>query len=299
MKKIYSLSKIRNIAASIGIFDSVHIGHKKILKKLVKEAKKEKRKSLVITFHPHPRKILNPSTSVPFITSLEHRLMLMKELGVDFFLVVKFTKSLSRMKAEVFIAKFLVEGLDVKTLVVGENFLFGNKKDGNFEMLKKISRIYGFKLFGVKPAKIKGSVVSSTRIRRAIERGDLRTASLMMGRPVTVLGTVVRGRSIGRRLGFPTANINPHHEAILPSGVYAVRVKLHNRFYNGVLNIGRRPTFGGDMDPIIELHILNFKRDIYNKDIEIMFKRKIRSERRFPSVEALRNQIKRDIRQAG
>lgn len=299
MKRIYSLSKIQNAIATIGIFDSVHRGHQKILKKLVKEARHSGAKSLVITFHPHPRKVLRPDAKIPFITSLEHRLRLIESLGVDSSLVIRFTRSLSRMSARDFINKILVRRLGVKAIVVGVNFLFGNRDKGNFILLKKLSRLYGFKLFGVKPIRIKGTIVSSTKIRRAIEKGNLKDAALMLGRPVTVLGTVVKGRRIGRRLGFPTANIDPHHEAIPPSGVYAVDVKLKNKSYKAVLNIGTRPTFGKGSESTIELYILNFKQDIYNKDVEIIFKRKIRDERRFASIEALREEIQRDIRRAG
>ena len=295
MKKIYSLYKIRNTAVSIGIFDSVHRGHQKILRKLVREAAREKKKSLVITFHPHPRKILDPRAKVPFITSLEHRLRLIEELGVDFFLIIKFTKALSRMKPDDFIDGILARALNVRALIVGDNFLFGSKEKGNLALLRKASKDYGFKLFAVKPVKSKNKIISSTRIRCAIEKGDLKNASLMLGRPVTVLGTVVKGRKVGRRLGFPTANIDPHHEAIPPKGVYAVDVRLENKTYSAVLNIGRRPTFGVNIDPTIELHILHLKRDIYKKDVEIIFKKKMRNERRFSSIKALQKQIKIDI----
>ncbi len=298
MKKIYSLYKIRNAAVAIGIFDSVHRGHQKILKKLVREAAREKKKSLVITFHPHPRKILDPRAKVPFITSLEHRLRLIEELGVDFFLVIKFTKALSRMLPDDFIDGILVRALNVRVLIVGDNFLFGSKEKGNLALLRKASKDYGFKLFAVKPVKIKNKIVSSTRIRSAIEKGDLKNASSMLGRPVTVLGTVVKGRRVGRKFGFPTANIDPHHEAIPPKGVYAVDVRLENKTYKAVLNIGRRPTFGVNIDPTIELHILNFKRDIYKKDVEVIFKKKMRNERRFSSIESLQKQIKIDIQRA-
>jgi len=298
VKKIYSLYKIRNAAVAIGIFDSVHRGHQKILKKLVREAAREKKKSLVITFHPHPRKILDPRAKVPFITSLEHRLRLIEELGVDFFLVIKFTKALSRMLPDDFIDGILVRALNVRVLIVGDNFLFGSKEKGNLALLRKASKDYGFKLFAVKPVKIKNKIVSSTRIRSAIEKGDLKNASSMLGRPVTVLGTVVKGRRVGRKFGFPTANIDPHHEAIPPKGVYAVDVRLENKTYKAVLNIGRRPTFGVNIDPTIELHILNFKRDIYKKDVEVIFKKKMRNERRFSSIESLQKQIKIDIQRA-
>jgi len=300
VKKIYSLYKIQKTTATIGIFDGVHRGHQRILRKLIKEAKRQNTKSLVITFHPHPRKLLNSGSTIPFLISLEHRRRLIESLGVDFFRVIKFTKSFSRMKAGNFIKKVLIRSLDIKALIVGEDFLFGYNREGDFALLKRESKKYGFKLFGVKPAKIKGAFASSTRIRRKIEKGDLKNASLMLGRPITILGTVVKGRSIGRRLGFPTANIDPHHEVIPSSGVYAVDVKIQKKLYGGVLNIGTRPTFVNDRkkDPSIELYIFNFKKDIYRKDVEIIFKRKIRKERRFPSAEALRKQIQKDVLRA-
>lgn len=288
----------RKLAATIGVFDGVHRGHQKILKKLIKEAARQNAKSLVITFHPHPREVLNPESKTPLLTSLEHRLRLIGDMGVEYFYVIKFTKSLSRVKANDFIKKILIHKLDIKTLVVGENFLFGYKGRGNFALLKKMSKRYNLRLFGVKPMKMKTTYISSTRVRSAIEKGDLKQASLMLARPVIVFGTVIKGKKIGRRLGFPTANINPHHEAIPPSGVYAVNVRLHKRLYKGILNIGTRPTFGKDREPTIELHILNFKKDIYGKDIEIIFKRKIRNERRFSSAEALQRQINKDILRA-
>jgi len=310
MKKISNLYKVRHPAAAIGIFDGVHRGHQKILKRLVREAARSRTRALVITFFPHPRKVLNPKSKIPSLISLKHRIGLIKDLGVDFFVVIKFTKSIARMAPEDFIQKILIERLNIKMLVVGKSFLFGSKGKGNFNLLKKASRIYGFKLFGVESVKLKGLAISSTRIRKKIEIGDLKDAASMLGRPVTVLGTVARGRGIGKKIGFPTANIDPHHEAIPPSGVYAVDVKIHKKNFKGILNIGTRPTFsqprtthfvrvrGMDIDPIIELHIFNFKKHIYGKDLEIVFKRKIREERRFSSVEALQRQIKTDVLRA-
>ncbi len=298
MKRIYNLSKIRNTVASMGVFDGVHRGHQRILKKLVREAAKEGAKSLVITFHPHPQTVLNSGLRIPFLTSLGHRLSLIKELGVDFFIIVKFTKSFSRIKPDEFTRDTLVGDLNIKGLVVGEDFLFGRRGKGDLFLLKRLAKLHGFKLFGVRPVMMEGRCISSTRIRRAIEKGDLKNAALMLGRPVTVLGTVVRGRGIGKKIGFPTANINPHNEAIPPSGVYSVDVKLEKKIYKGVLNIGTRPTFGGNRRSAIELYVFNFRKEIYHKDIEIMFKKKMRDEERFDSVGSLRRQIKLDILRA-
>ncbi len=295
MKRIYGIERITNASVSIGIFDGVHLGHQKILRELVKVAASQKTKSLVITFSPHPQRVLNPNLKIPFLTSLDHRLKLIEELGVDFCLIIRFTKMLSRTKAEDFIKNLLINKLHIKNLIVGKNFLLGHKEEGDFALLKKLRKEYGFRLFGVKPAKIKGEVVSSTKIRNYIEKGDLGNASIMLGRPVTVLGTVVKGRMIGRKLGFPTANIDPHHEAIPPSGVYAVDVKIDKKNFKAVLNIGTRPTIGRCAEPTIELHIIGFKKNIYGNDIEIIFKRKIRNEKRFKSLEGLRIQIARDI----
>jgi len=287
MKKISNKS-----AAAIGIFDGVHRGHQKILKKLAKEASRNNTKSLLITFDPHPRNILK--SKIPLLISLKHRLTLIKDFGIDSLRVIRFTRKLSRLSGEEFITKILMCRFKIDIFVLGENFRFGHKGRGTAELLKK----YGFKVFEIKTLKSKGRSISSTRIRQKIERGDLRNASLMLGRPVTVLGTVVKGRRVGRRLGFPTANIDPHHEAIPPSGVYSVDAKISSRIYKAILNIGTRPTFGKNIDPTIELHIFNFKKSIYNKDVEIIFKRKIRDERRFKSVEALRKQIQSDIYKA-
>ena len=299
MKKICVPYKKRNIVAAIGVFDGVHKGHQKILKKAVSVASALSMKALVITFHPHPRRIIDPDSKINFLTTTAHKSGLIKKIGVDFLLDLKFTRKLAEMKAEDFVRNVLMGKLNIKALVVGKNFLFGRGGEGNFRLLKNMGKRYGFNVFGIEPLRIKGIQVSSTKIRKAIEKGDLATASLMLGRPVSVLGTVVKGRKIGRRLGFPTANINPHHEAIPPGGVYAVDAKVRGKKYMGVLNIGIRPTFDLKKEPSIELYIFKFKRDIYGKDVEVIFRYKIRDEKRFASSEALKDQIKKDIIRAG
>ncbi|MEK6732060.1 MAG: bifunctional riboflavin kinase/FMN adenylyltransferase [Candidatus Omnitrophota bacterium] len=319
---------------TIGIFDGVHKGHQAILKKAVKEAKRSRLKSVVITFNPHPVKVLSPAAKIPFLVSLEHRIKLIKGAGIDDCRILKFTKAFSKITAEEFIKKILIDKLNLKALVVGENFLFGAGERGNLRLLKSLGKKYDFKVYGVRPLKMKptrsvprlrsgclvdgehsrtkargeilsgrclseqfygrecidGDFVSSTRIRKAIERGDLKLASKLLGRPVTILGTVVKGKRIGRVIGFPTANIDPHHESIPPSGVYSVDVILGEKLYHGILNISTRN--------IVEVYIFNFNKNIYGKDIEVIFKQKIRDEKKFNSLKALQRQIHLDIQKA-
>ena len=272
---------------TIGIFDGVHKGHQVILRKVLEKAKKSRLKSVVITFDPHPVKVLSHNSRIPLLMSLDHRIRLIKEMGVDYFFVEKFTKSFSKLSPEDFIKNILIGKLNIKALVTGENFLFGFKEKGDTRLLKKLSKIYNFKFYSIPPLKIKGEYVSSTRIRKAIEKGNLKLASELLARPVTILGTVVRGKALGRKIGFPTANIDPHHESIPPSGVYGVDVALEGKLYCGILNISS--------NKIIEVHILNFNRNIYGKDIEVIFKQKIRNEKKFKTLAALKRQIQLDI----
>ncbi|MFA4991758.1 MAG: bifunctional riboflavin kinase/FAD synthetase [Candidatus Omnitrophota bacterium] len=295
MRKTSGRREISKAIVSIGIFDGIHLGHQRILRELIRESRRQKARSAVITFDPHPRKVLNPGANVPLLISLKHRLKLIKEMGVDSCLVLRFTRSFSKISPGHFIKDVLLKNMDLKALVIGENFLFGAGKKGGPRLLKELGGRHGFKLVIVKPAKVKGNCVSSTSIRQAIKKGELRLASLMLGRPVTVLGTVIKGRGLGRRLGFPTANINPHHESIPPSGVYAVDAMIGDKFYKGALNIGTRPTIGRGTDPSIEIHVINFKKNIYGEDIEIIFKKKLRSEKKFKSLQDLKDQIAKDI----
>jgi len=272
---------------TIGIFDGVHKGHQKILQRVLNEARKNRLKSVVVTFDPHPVKILSPFAQIPLLMSLDHRIRLIKKMGVDYCLVKKFTKEFSKLCPEEFIKDILVDKLNLKVLVTGENFLFGFREKGCSKLLKKLSKIYNFKFYGIPPLKIEGEYVSSTRIRKLIEKGRLELAKKLLGRPVTILGTVVKGKSLGRELGFPTANIDPHHESIPPAGVYSVDAAMGKKFYRGVLNIS--------LHKIIEVHILNFNKNIYGRDIEVIFKQKIRNEKKFKSLEALQRQISLDI----
>lgn len=301
MKIIYGIKDLRikePIVASIGIFDGVHRGHRKILKLLKRRARKIQAKSCVLTFDPHPSRILHPAKRPPMLISTRHKLNLLAEAGVDIAALINFKKSFAAIRPGLFVKKVLVKRMNAKELLVGENFLFGKKRRGTIKNLKSLGKKFGFRVHAVRPLKSGGKVISSTMIRKLIMSGRLKEAGRMMGRSISILGTVTEGTKRGRILGFPTANLDLHHEAIPPSGVYIVKVKLAGREYCGILNIGFRPTFEKvkrGIEPTAEVHIFNFNRPTYGKDIEVVFLKRIRSERRFKDHKRLLLRIEKDI----
>jgi riboflavin kinase / FMN adenylyltransferase len=284
---IRKLARRDRYVAAIGVFDGVHRAHRKIISSLVQLARRTGAKSVVLTFWPHPQ-------GKASINSLAHRLRLIGELGADICVVIKFSRSFSRLSAADFIKNILVKILNPEAVFVGENFRFGKKAEGDVRFLQEMSRIYGFRLRVFKVFKAGNSVISSTLIRGLIAAGKIKQAERFLMHPVSVLGTVIRGESLAAKLGFPTANLDPHHEVLPPSGIYAVRVILGNNIYRGICYIGRRPTFRINKKSI-EVHIFSFKKDIYGRDIEVLFIRKIRPEKKFSTSQALIKQIKKDI----
>ena len=309
MKIFYSLNKFLNsgqrrkkFIVTIGVFDGVHRAHQIIIKTLMKKAKRKNLKTLLITFDPHPANISSLSKKVPLLISLKHRLRLLREMGLDNVLVLRFDRKFAKTSATKFIEKVLGK-INIEEIIVGENFFFGNKKSGKVGDLERFSGSCGYRVSAQSAIKRSGKVMSSTWIRRLILEGNLKTASALLSRPVAVLGTVMPGNKRGRILGFPTANVNPHHEAIPPSGVYAVKIRLtaEGKLHKGILNIGVRPTFGGahgDVEPTIEAHIFNFNKYIYGKGLEVIFVKRIRKEKRFESASELAKQIKKDEKRA-
>jgi len=280
---------------AIGIFDGVHKGHRRILEKVVSEAKKKKMRSMVVTFEPHPGKVLYPQKKAhPVILSLEHRLRIFGEIGLEEALVIGFNKKFSKISHNSFLNKFLLGRLGMRALVVGYDFRFGRKGLGDSSFLRRESEKRGFDFEVVGPLRHGRTVISSTRIRHLIEKGDLKNASKMLGRRVSLYGTVVPGRRRGRQIGFPTANINPHHETLPPTGVYAVWGVLDGKRLKGALHIGKRPTFG-DGESAVEVHLLDFGKSIYGKDLELLFVSKLRPTRHFKSPKELTAAIRRDV----
>ena len=291
--------KRRGRCLAVGIFDGVHRGHMAILKKALRAARASRLGSLVVTFEPHPQKVLSGKKSaLKVLMSLEHRLRLFSSLGLREALVIRFNKKFSRLTHEDFL-RLLIEKTGMRALSVGDDFRFGRFAKGDRDYLKQASRKLGFRLFLTRPLKFRGRVISSTRIRRLIEGGDLAQAARLLGRPVSLYGTVVHGHGRGRSLGFPTANLDPHHETLPPEGVYAVhgRVNGSRSAVDGVLHIGKKPTFA-DAEKSVEAHLFGRKGDLYGRELELFFVRRLRGIRRFRNGRELARAIERDTQRA-
>jgi riboflavin kinase/FMN adenylyltransferase len=303
MKTIFGLEErlpaFRFPIVTVGVFDGVHIGHRAIIAELLKWARRKHGMSIVITFEPHPEEVLYGTPS-SFLSSLKHRLLLLERMGVDVTLVVTFDTRLASMKAEEFVENILVGRIGAKGVVIGFDNRFGRDGKGDINLLKRLGKEHGFQVRGVGAVRIGGRAVSSSRLRRLITGGRLKAAERMLGRPVSILGTVVAGDRRGKGLGFPTANLDPHHEVRPPAGIYVTRALRGDRELGkgAVTFIGRRLTFGNAPEEAIEVHILDYSGDLYGQDIEVQFLKKLRRHRRFSSPERLRKAIARDIERA-
>lgn len=286
--------KSRYIA--LGVFDGVHLGHRKLIKLTVNKAKKNKGISIVVTFDPHPDRIIIPENNVVLLTTLKERINLIRDLEVDIFLIIKFSKILSKMSPKDFIVKILVNSLQVKELFVGFNYKFGFQGKGNVDCLKEYGKIYKFKTSILKPEVINKTIISSTIIKEYIRLGDTKKAKKLLGHNVIISGRVISGKGRGRKLlNFATANIEIPLEKILPAnGVYLVEINIDNQKYYGLMNIGIKPTFK-EKNKTVEVHIINFNKSIYNKVVNINILQKIRNEKYFNHAGLLKKQIEDDI----
>jgi riboflavin kinase/FMN adenylyltransferase len=286
--------KSRYIA--LGVFDGVHLGHRKLIKLTVNKAKKNKGISIVVTFDPHPDRIIIPENNVFLLTTLKERINLIRDLEVDIFLIIKFSKILSKMSPKDFIVKILVNSLQVKELFVGFNYKFGFQGKGNVDCLKEYGKIYKFKTSILKPEVINKTIISSTIIKEYIRLGDTKKAKKLLGHNVIISGRVISGKGRGRKLlNFATANIEIPLEKILPAnGVYLVEINIDNQKYYGLMNIGIKPTFK-EKNKTVEVHIINFNKSIYNQVVNINILQKIRNEKYFNHPGLLKKQIEDDI----
>lgn len=295
--KISELSSVANSIVTIGTFDGVHLGHQKIIKRLLELKNKQVGETVLFTFDPHPRKILFPEqTDLKLITTTEEKCELLKRFGVDHVLIFPFTKEFSQMQAKDYISDIISKGLKTKTLVIGYDHHFGSNREGNIETLKSLSSTYHFGVEEIPAQEINQLNISSTRIRKALEEGDIDTANEYLGYYFFISGVVVKGKQLGRTLGYPTANIFiQDKDKLIPKiGVYAVNVILNNSTYKGMLNIGTNPTTDKDHTIKIEVNIFDFDEDIYDQNIKLEFVKRIRDEEKFANLEELKKALKND-----
>lgn len=285
----------RRSVVTIGTFDGVHIGHKAILKRLVETAKRENLDSAVLTFFPHPRMVLQQDSGIQLINTIEERTYLLEKTGLDHLIIHPFTRQFSRLTALEYVRDILVERLKVKKVIIGYDHRFGRNRTANIENLKEFGKIYDFEIEEISAKEIDDVAVSSTKIRRALNAGDVATANSYLGYDFMISGTVVKGRAIGRTLDYPTANLelDNSYKLIPKNGVYIVKAQLDHKEVFGITSIGTNPTVGGDKKTI-ETHFLDFNQDLYGKKITVEFLKFIRDEEHFESVQILRQAIVND-----
>jgi riboflavin kinase/FMN adenylyltransferase len=296
MKIIRGLEEIpefsKKSAVAIGNFDGVHLGHKRILETLVYEAKKNGLNSLILTFSPHPKKVVGKEP-IEMIQSLDQRLTSMSLFHVQAALILRFDKKLANYTAQEFIQRLVLKPLKAEEIIVGENFCFGKNRQGCNETLQSLAKTNNFQVHIISPVTVEETTVSSSLIRNLLHKGRIEKANALLGRPYEIEGRVIKGQSRGKGLGFPTANIQPKNE-ILPEGVFLSNTVIDGKDYASLTNVGKCPTFEQE-DKNVESYIINFKKDIYGKKINVHFLKKIRGEKKFSSAEALVSQMQKDL----
>lgn len=289
--------KVPNAIVTIGTFDGVHLGHQAILKDMVKTAKDIGGETVVITFYPHPRQVLNiNAANLRFITTQEEKLQLLEKSGVDNVVVVNFTKEFSRVSSEDFIRDYIIEHINPVKLVIGYDHHFGNNRMGDFNLLSEMQNKYNFQVQRIEAHDVENIAVSSTKIRHSLQQGDIERANALLGYQFSYIGKVVSGNKIGREIGYRTANIEVEREfrLIETSGVYATYVDYEGKEYKSMTYIGKKPTVNNDEVENIEVHLFDFDGDLYNKEIKVRFVKRVRGEQKFESLDALKRQIQID-----
>ncbi|MGB0773838.1 MAG: bifunctional riboflavin kinase/FAD synthetase [Flavobacteriaceae bacterium] len=300
MKTIHG---IENFPASegsivtIGTFDGVHLGHQQILKQLIDTSQQSKLKSVLLTFFPHPRMVLQPDISMRLIQTIEEREKALRKTGLDYLVIHPFSEKFSRLSADDYVKQILVEKLNVRKVVVGYDHRFGRNRTASLEDMYNYADIYDFEVIEIDAKKIKSTAVSSTKIRKAIDEGDIALANSYLGDPFTLEGVVVHGDKRGRELSYPTANIELQnkHKIIPKQGVYLIQSDIDNQVVYGMMNIGTKPTFD-TTNPSIEVHFFDWNGDLYDQTLQVKLLKWIREEQKFGSVEELQAQIHADER---
>ncbi|MGB5667928.1 MAG: bifunctional riboflavin kinase/FAD synthetase, partial [Maribacter sp.] len=295
VQSISNYDKEHPTAITIGTFDGVHIGHRKILKRLIKNSKDLGLKSTVLTFFPHPRMVLQKDADLKLLNTIDEKIMILEELGLDYLIIHPFTKEFSRFSATEFVRDILVNSLRTKKIIIGYDHRFGRNRDANINDLIAFGSALDFEVEEIPAQEIDDVSVSSTKIRKALEEGNIVTANKYLGYPYMLTGLVKKGKGLGRQLNFPTANltIKESYKLIPKNGVYVVQSIIGNSSVNGMMNIGYNPTVSGK-EKSIEIHFFDFDEDLYNQKLQIDILGRIRDEHKFESVEALKNQLLND-----
>ena len=292
----------RNPVVTLGTFDGVHKGHQAVISRLQEFAQQYNGETVIFTFYPHPRLVTSPAeTNLRLLTTLEEKIKLFESLGIDHLIIYPFTREFSQLSYTEFVKTILVDQIKTYCLVVGYDHKFGKNREGGFEYLQKCAEEHDFKVEKLDALSLDNTNISSTKIRLALEEGNIKKANRYLGYQYTLHGSVVEGKRLGRKIGFPTANIEASdpHKLIPGYGVYAVNIMLNGKKYLGMLNIGTRPTFNQNADNrSIEVHIFDFEGDIYNAEITLVFADKIRDEQKFAGADALAEQLKKDKQSA-
>ena len=295
-RDLNDLPVFKNAVITIGTFDGVHKGHQKLIERIKSLSKKIDGESIMVTFHPHPRIVINPEDkSLRLLNTIEEKIALLEKYEVDNVVIVPFSRHFSEQSAEDYIENFLVKNFHAKYIVIGYDHKFGKNRAGDYKLLEKMKHDFGYEMEEITKETLDDIGISSTKIRTALESGQIKLANELSGHPYTLSGTVVRGLQNGRKLGFPTANIqvSDEYKLIPKTGIYAVRVLYKNDLFGGMLSIGYNPTFNGKVQTT-EVYILDFDKDIYGESLTLQFIDHIRDEKKFDSVEALIEEMKND-----
>lgn len=296
-RKIEEFTNVKNPIVTVGTFDGVHLGHQKIINRLKEIAKQKDGETVLLTFFPHPRLVIFPEDNdLKLINTLDEKIELLEKYGLDHLIILPFDKTFSRIHPTEYVRDFLVKKINVNTLVIGYDHRFGRNREGNLELLTELAPIYDFQLEEISAQEIAEIKVSSTKIRTALLSGDIITATKYLKHSFTIKGKIIKGKQIGRTIGFPTANINieESYKIIPQDGAYVIKAEIDGTVYDGMLNIGNRPTIDNNHKKTIEAYLFELNHDVYNKEIKVSFIQKLRDEKKYNSIEELKHQLTKD-----
>ena len=288
----------RPAVLTLGVFDGLHLGHQLIMKTVVERARAAGASPTVITFEPHPRAVLHPESAPPLLQTFDQKMEALGVLGIEQTIVIHFDEKFSQVRAEEFLREVIVSRLHAKEVYLGRGFAFGHNREGNIDLLRRVSDQLGIIAGEVPEVRLRGHRIGSTRIRELLQQGRVNLARRMLGRPYGVEGPVIRGAERGAQLGFPTANIYPHNRVIPRRGVYVTATLIEGRWQRSVTNIGTRPTFESGAASSVETYVMNWSGDLYGNVVRVRFLHRLRDEKKFGSIDELKSQIERDVLRA-